>query len=156
VAELLQAYGASGATPLEPGEESADELELAVAMSFCGPSLHGTLALAASRPLLCALSPLQRSSDALEHGDWIGELGNQLLGRVKNKLVPYGIAFATSAGAVLEGRDLKLWAGGPLIEERLRCAGGVVCVWLDVRVRDDALLCPTGERAAREGSVLLF
>jgi hypothetical protein len=156
VVELLQAYGRTGVTLLASDEVCANERELAVTVSFGGPFLRGTLALAVTRPLLCALSPLRDASDTLEHGDWIRELGNQLLGRVKNKLVPYGIALSSGAAAVLEGRELTPWAGENLIEERLRCGEGVVRVWLDAHARDDAPLTRSDERAANEGSVLLF
>lgn len=40
--------------------------------------------------------------------DWIGELANQLLGRLKNKLRPHGVLFTVATPLCMTGRDLRV------------------------------------------------
>jgi CheY-specific phosphatase CheX len=157
--DLLRCYGGRDAVEIDPQSETAcDEFVLAAAVGFAGPSLNGTLAVAVPNPLLEALHPLQNEQGVLiAHGDWIGELGNQLLGRVKNKLVAYGVQMRLGTPAVVEGRDLRLHASGSeLIEQRFRCKGNIVCIWLNAVVGEDLALVPTANVTADEGSILLF
>jgi len=91
------------------------------------------------------------------HSDWVGELANQLLGRVKNKLVPLGVDICLGTPAVVEGRELRLRTSGKsMIEQYVSCAGSVVCIWLDVAVADDFVISQTDDVTLDEGSVLLF
>jgi hypothetical protein len=157
--ELLRCYGGTDAIEIDPaGETGPDELVLAAAVGFAGPSLNGTLAVAVPRRLLDALYPLHNDKGVpVAHGDWIGELGNQLLGRVKNKLVVYGVDMRLGTPAVVEGRDLRLHASGAdLIEQRFRCNGNIVCIWLNAVAGQDLALAQTGDVTADEGSILLF
>lgn len=157
--DLLRCYGGSDAVELDPeGETPRDDFVLAAAVGFAGPSLNGTLAVAVPRRLLDSLYPLQNEHGVLiAHGDWIGELGNQLLGRVKNKLVAYGVDMRLGTPAVVEGRDLRLHAsGGDLIEQRFHCNGNIVYIWLNAVAGEDLALAQTGDVTADEGSILLF
>jgi CheY-specific phosphatase CheX len=156
--ELLRYYCGSDAVALEPENAApASDLVLAATLGFAGPSLNGTLAVAVPQPLLGLLSPLKQPTQKLSHGDWIAELANQLLGRVKNQLVAYGIDMRLGTPAVVEGRDLRLHAtGNALIEHRLRCREILVCVWLDMVVSEDLRITKTKDESADEGSVLLF
>ena len=156
--ELLQHYSNGNAIALEPEQvPSNDEFVLAAAIGFAGPSLNGTLAVAFRRPLLDRLSPLTGMPQELAHGDWIGELSNQLLGRLKNKLVPYGLDIRLGTPAVVEGRELRLYASGKgHIEQRFRIAQSVVCVWLDMIVGEDLSIQKTEDSTGDEGSVILF
>ncbi|MBC8067929.1 MAG: chemotaxis protein CheX [Deltaproteobacteria bacterium] len=90
--ELLVAYGLEVGEP-EPfaGPCGADETHVAAMMGFMGDACEGVLAIQAPTNLIdaCAQIPGSIAGDPAALADWIGELTNQLLGRMYNKLLSY-------------------------------------------------------------------
>src|SRR5690606_38725885 len=81
--ELLSAYGVNAvSTP----QNTPTAYQIIGVIGFTAPDFRGNLALVLSSQLAEAT---QSGSDVI---DWVGELTNQLLGRIKNKLTPYAIA----------------------------------------------------------------
>jgi hypothetical protein len=100
-------------------------------VGFSGDQMRGTLLLATSREPLGRTSP---TSDASLR-EWIAELSNQLLGRIKNKLFLHGVTLHLSTPIVLRGQHISpLAKDGELLPHAFTCDGGVVCVWFDAEL----------------------
>jgi len=89
--------------------------------------------------------------------DWLAELTNQLLGRVKNRLLAFGTVIHCSTPVVLGGERIAPIASQPL-GHLFTADGGVVSVWFDTEVRADFVLSPLDDLSVlgQEGDALLF
>lgn len=163
---LFRAYGVS--VVFRPSVPLAfDVATISVGRTVVGgPHADGALLLAAPfalvascRPQRRALSP-ESSGDWLYVRDWTKELANQLLGRIKNRLVAVGLTLESRAPMALTGTaaasELRSQRRAPfgLVTER----GGTVLVWLDLVPRPGVTLdlSPRSDAGASEGDVILF
>lgn len=123
-------------------------------VGFSGEQMRGSLLLATSREPLGRTSP---TSDA-SFREWIAELANQLLGRIKNKLIPRGVTLHLSTPIVLRGQHLAPIPRAELVPFVFRCEGGYVCVWFDTEVAPGIDLSVVTESAGliSEGESMLF
>jgi CheY-specific phosphatase CheX len=83
--------------------------DIAASIGFAGAELRGALVLISSRRLVHQALPREvadREADE-QLADWMGELTNQLLGRVKNRLLRYGVALAMGTPTVVFGNALS-------------------------------------------------
>lgn len=152
---LFKAYGIAiqeakgGAVPSTP---------LCAVIGFTGPWLCGAAMIAADNALIAAACPVPGTSDR----DWLAELANQLLGRVKNRLLPYGVEVYASTPVVLRGdRIAPLGRDGTLPGVMFQTTTGYrVTVWIDHTVLDASKLDRLSRGEAtdipREGDVILF
>jgi len=99
-------------------------------LGFSGEQMRGTLLLATSREPLGRTSP---TSDASLR-EWIAELANQLLGRIKNRLIPHGVTLHLSTPLVLRGLHIAPLPRAELAPYLFACDGGNVCVWFDAEL----------------------
>jgi hypothetical protein len=121
---------------------------------FGGPSLTGHVILGASDGTLSRSNSTRSSRD-----DWMAELANQFLGRIKNQLLRSGIHVQRVPPVVIKGAAVSFAetaAGGA----SLRLADGKdwVLIRLDSQPSTDHAL-PTEELATdvmREGDMVLF
>lgn len=122
-------------------------------IGFAGSDMRGTLLLAMTGGLLEDLSPTPASMR-----DWIAELSNQLLGRIKNQLLRYRTEIYATTPSVLRGELLTPLPRTSLPGHRFESPRGVACIWLDVEIRDGfSLGTPTeGDVGAPEGASLFF
>lgn len=111
-------------------DEDADLLFCGV-VGFSGEQMRGTLLLATSKEPLGRTSP---TTDASLR-EWIAELSNQLLGRIKNKLLARGVTLHLSTPIVLRGQHLAPLSRAELVPFAFTCDGGYVCVWLDAEIK---------------------
>lgn len=122
-------------------------------VGFSGEHMRGTLLLATSS------EPLGRTSPATDASlrEWIAELSNQLLGRIKNRLLPCGVVLFLSTPVVLRGEHIAPFSGSELKPLLFACPGGTVCVWLDseLSARID-LAQHSQDEGLSEGSSMLF
>ncbi|MEO6774315.1 MAG: chemotaxis protein CheX [Kofleriaceae bacterium] len=120
-------------------------------IGFTGPDIRGSLMLA------CSSEPLKLvgGEGLTTMRDWLAELTNQLLGRVKNRLVAMGVDFYASTPVVLGGGRIAPINSQPL-GHLFTADGGVVSVWFDTELRAGLELVPTTNAVLREGSTLLF
>jgi CheY-specific phosphatase CheX len=126
---LFQDY----ALPLERVKEGALKdaaLLFCGVVGFTGEQIRGTLLLATSSEPLGRTSPMRDSSLR----EWIAELSNQLLGRVKNKLLAHGVTLHLSTPVVLRGQHIAPLSRAELVPYAFACDGGYVCVWFDAEV----------------------
>lgn len=122
-------------------------------IGFTGDDMRGSLMLACSR------EPLELALDGgdVAMRDWLAELTNQLLGRVKNRLLAFGTVIHCSTPVVLSGERIAPIESQPL-GHLFTADGGVVSVWFDTEVRPGFVLVPMDDISAigLEGQTLLF
>jgi hypothetical protein len=123
-------------------------------IEFRASGLQGSLVLGSSE------APLARSNPAkaVPIDDWIAELSNQLLGRVKNRLLLYALELQVATPVSLRDRHLSAARthGRPSVS--LAGQGGLVRVWVDLQLaRGFRMACePAPSRAGPEESQILF
>ena len=139
-----------------PGDNILDAgLAMAGIIGFTSDMMRGSIVLALGE------KPLRDSaSENIHHRDWIQELSNQLLGRIKNKLLNYGLDLQMTTPLSLRGMHLVPQSceetNKPFIFRTND--GDAVCVLFDAEIDDslelkkidDEPLCPS------EGELLLF
>lgn len=136
--------------------------DISASIGFAGPALRGALVLISTRRLVeVALPPEVRDRHSDEQlADWMGELANQLLGRVKNKLLNYGVSLAMGTPTVVLGNDLsrKDKQAGVRRQFVFRHAADSLSVCFDAVAGAGLLLLPDEPPVSRisEGEVSLF
>jgi CheY-specific phosphatase CheX len=92
--------------------------------------------------------------------DWAGEISNQLLGRLKNRLCQFGLDFAISTPTVVRGDKLVLNAAIPSsVQHGLRVGEARADIVLNVAHDSGGPLLPASGQpqvASLEGEALLF
>lgn len=151
--DLCSAYGVALAplprhTPLPP---SAPEVAVAVAFRGWG-NAAASLTLSLPSALLERMKSQESTSVRL---DWARELTNQLIGRIKNRLLLFGVRLEIGALTLVDSHLLrrKLQEGSTSRTYAGRTLCGVVLVTVHGLPRDLALTY-VGGAAAEEGSVL--
>lgn len=137
--ELFDAYGVT----LEVGasDHAIAPIAFAAVIGFSGETLRGTLLFAPSEAVLLASEQLPE--DAAR--DWVGELANQLLGRVKNHLLRYDVEVFLTVPLVIRGQHISVETRGALGPHRFSCEAGGVSVWMDVDIPPGMVLVESAE-----------
>ena len=154
--ELFSAYQLD-MVPRDRSEFPATE-QLAVCgvMGFGGKSIRGALVLATTREPLEHTNPTGLASQR----DWVCELANQLMGRVKNRLLTLGVEIWLATPAALSGDNLTPAPGKLRAPQVFAAANGFVCVWIDCEYADGFELpeapLASAEAPLPEGETLLF
>jgi hypothetical protein len=149
----LELFSHYGITVLPPDDWSRANFAFCAAIGFTGSDLRGSLLLASSR------EPLNMAGDNIDAiRDWLAELANQMLGRIKNRLLALGTAIYYSTPVILRGQHLAPLDNQPIPHLFRRANGGVVAIWFDVEIGADLILAdtPTANAAVGEGEALLF
>jgi CheY-specific phosphatase CheX len=162
VLEFFESYGVA-CVPAEVVEGAADDggSALGAIIALRGKAIQGGLAFVAPVELVAKLLPVPPKTDGKDRQvrDWCSEMANQLLGRLKNKLVAYSIDFHVGTPVCFFGRSIRLVF--------LPDAEGVSLAFRseghDMRVHLDCSFDPGAPRAAAdrpriaaEGEVMLF
>ncbi len=156
--ELLEGYAAS-VTPLVPEVDKRAFDGWAARIQFTGEQLHGTIWLRVSRTLsqatLCAASGRGSVSEHLLP-DWSGELANQLLGRLKNKVRPFAVSFELLVPQVfVESEESPLSPKGVCL--RWGGQSGEFWCWLDATLAPDTqFVVDETIVPVEEGELILF
>ena len=152
--ELFSAYALDVQPRSRDDFPNADALAVCGVMGFGGKQIRGALVMAATR------EPLERTNPGglTSQRDWVCELANQLMGRIKNRLLALGVEILLATPAGLSGDNLS---PGKLRAPQVFAAGtGFVCVWIDCETTDGFELPtsppPAAEVAVAEGETLLF
>ena len=149
--ELFAAYGVtlnSNAAEFIVSEE----VLLSGVIGFVGPTLRGTCLLVGNR------SPIELSSPQKEHSrDWVGELTNQLVGRLKRKFLSFGLEVALTTPVVLSGLHLRPMPRGKLLPRVFSTDSGSIMIWVEVEAEPGFELGPAvSDTTSAEGDVLMF
>jgi hypothetical protein len=152
--ELFDAYGVE-LERLQSGEtafRASDECVMSGVIGFVGKNVRGTCLLAGNDAPLEASCP-----PGGQLRDWVGELANQLVGRLKRKLLARGVEVALTTPLVLSGVRLQPLPRGKLTPTVFSTSSGDVMVWIEVEVDQEFSL--GDERAhdeVAEGALVLF
>lgn len=97
----------------ELGNSERSKFSHAGVISFFGNDLNGALSVSCTREVLKATHPLSRYDKEKEPtrdhlNDWICEVANQLLGRVKNGVLRYGASFDLGTPTIVKGKDVSV------------------------------------------------
>lgn len=147
---LFEAYGVS-LRAIDPHTAIDQNALLSGVIGFSGPSIRGTCILAATSKPIMESNPVGSSPR-----DWIAELANQLIGRIKNRLLEEGVEVYVTTPVVLRGEHLAPMPRLALLPQLFTTEGGNVFVWIEVETDPDFELAPRCAPAAREGEALLF
>lgn len=147
--ELLSAYGVE-LTASRPGwEAQTDEPVLVGIIGFGGKGVRATCLIGAQRTLVEA-SCRVRSRPR----DWIAELANQLVGRVKMKLLGYGVSVTMTTPLALSGvrvTPLPRSGADPVSFSSQR---GAAVLWLEIETDDDLVLTPSRPLSVEPGDLV--
>ncbi len=159
VQELLQTTGLS-ITRVEDPSAITDQT-VAVSVGLTSETVRAAMLLTISESLLAASRPPELrdlAADGRALIDWAGELGNQLAGRIKNRLLGHGWVLELSIPAVLRGKHLRHAARKTPLSRRLLFthACGSLCVSLDALGIDRIEAMEGFKAPIAEGEIFLF
>lgn len=158
VAELADAKLAKS------GDSNADTTVVGVAsvLGFTGEQVKGSLVVSCERALLAASHPNLAMGMPVDEGsilDWCGEIANQMLGRVKNKLSTIGIKMSMGTPMTVTGKAMQVRAAkdGHAAELVFTTSKGSLCVHFLVVISEGVRFdAEATTNAASEGDSLLF
>lgn len=123
-------------------------------IGLAGDEFKLSIVILAASHTIAPMCPIPGASTA----DWIGELANQLVGRLKNALIEYGHSGQLSLPVTLSGSGLSLW-------DKTLCPmtffihtqAGRVILRLEAEVQPESVWTPSEcASAAAEGSMCFF
>lgn len=124
-------------------------------VGLSSPEVSASVALITSANSAYALAKMPPACPQ----DWLGELGNQLAGRLKNKMSLFGLSSNLSTPTVVRGQFLQLTtSAAETINLTARFSGGVAIAQLalTINVPDLELIEQDVEPVSEEGSFELF
>ncbi len=138
--------------------------DVAGTIGFTSPELRGALLMTARCDVLASSWPAElrdRVPTERDVYDWTGELVNQLLGRVKNAMVPFGLAIEQSTPTVVSGRRLHRAPASTNVARSylFEACGNSIAIYFDaVAAPGFTWSEPHGDspKAIAEGDVQLF
>ena len=153
--ELFASYGVAAA-PVDLAVNAIinPQHELLGSISFTAPSLRGVLLLSAANRTLAKVAHESPESALLR--DWMRELTNQLMGRIKNRLSRYQLVLQAGLPGVVDGRMFEQSAKGASFRYAFRTLTGEIFVILVGDFDLSALTFSTVQSTAEEGDVILF
>jgi hypothetical protein len=155
--ELMADYGIVDA---QAALGEANGTSMVAAIDFGGKELRGTVVLRASPRVIeqtyRAAGGLVARLELSESADWMCELVNQLVGRIKNKLRPYHVTFTVNVPRLLAALPPDLLERS--VRGRFICDRGVFAGYLEVLVSPGfAFDEPTPDGSLpEEGELVLF
>jgi hypothetical protein len=156
--ELFRARGID----LQAAAQCDTTIEYAAVIGFASDKLRGMVGIGVDPSTLTQLASEDRNAGPQTNAeDWLAESVNQLVGRLKNKLLGYGAPVGLALPTLLRGVRLQFLARRPetLSSHAFQSPAGLVHVWLDVQVDPALVLKPTGDpemQSTPEGEVVLF
>jgi len=151
---LFKAYGVQRAEDPAGAKETASTL--AAVVGFTGAAISGAVVLVVDSALLRSSTPIPETTER----DWLAELSNQLLGRLKNRLLAYEVEVAALTPTVLG--SVRIVPNGPRNQRQgitMAAEGKRATVWIDYQVKDAQRLDKLARGDAevgREGDLVLF
>lgn len=125
--------------------------DVGVVIGFVSPQMTGNMVLGMDEGAVRASMP----SYIAMWQDWAGELGNQLLGRLVNQLLRYGVQGQMSTPIVVSHSLLS--SDGPSWNDvRLSVSGFPVGVAFDCKTSAEFIPCLSDLEIADEGETILF
>jgi hypothetical protein len=154
--DLFHAYGIAVA-PMPPTLLSACRLAeecISSRVLFSGPGLRGSMLLSVPKAVLRRTTAVAMSPER-EH-DWIQELCNQLMGRIKNRLVRYHVSIRAGVPTVLDPASLRHSEEDPESAYLFRTLTGPILVLLQGDFGQVPMEFSSSVEVADEGDAILF
>lgn len=154
VVGLMHAHGVAVA-PVPPlrGAPAGPVVDLTGVVKLDGKGLNGTLSLAIPSEVLALVKQPVR-----EPRDVIRELTNQLMGRVKNRLIQFQVALQTGLPQVLDKEQMaqRRSRSATFAVYYFRTIRGEMVVTLEGNIDGSALSYSGAIQIPNEGDVILF
>jgi len=148
---LFEAYGVK-LSRITAGDAPHTRALFSGIVGFSGPGIRGTCILGATEKPISQSNPIGGSLR-----EWIAELSNQLVGRIKNKLLEEGAEVYVTTPVVLKGEHLAPLPRFELEPMLFVTDGGSVFLWVEVETDPDFRFSENAFKPpAREGDALLF
>ena len=130
--DLLADYGVEAA----PIDLSNPATEMVSVVGFTSDEMRGNLAVAASYEFFAVTNIIAASPTEEQVRDWAGELSNQLLGRIKNRLLAYDLVLSMGTPMVITGlrMDVGKRRGGIAQRHSFTSAKGSIEAWFEATV----------------------
>lgn len=148
--ELFETYGVSVEFCADDREP---DVELAGIIGFTRDNMRGAMIVGTTSPVL---EKSQAAAHNSSRRDWSAELANQLLGRVKNRMVARGVDLQMTTPLALRGKALTVDDEGQMEVFDFEGPDGNVRVWLDLELSGEVEVRATEEKIASEGDMMLF
>jgi hypothetical protein len=151
-------FAAIGLTSTYAGCTIDRDVQCAETISIIGlgGGLRGTLVLSVP-PALLERSHPTRATDTADLADWLSELANLLLGRIKGRLLSHDITIELSTPLVLSASDFRFerFASPPFVHA-FRVDGVPLHVVFEASDPDNAGLAPRRDPALGPGDMVTF
>ncbi len=156
--ELLRTHGVAVA-PRSRREErcTVPAQEVVGIIRFDSDEIAGHLTLVVPRAVFAETS--QAKSRRVDHADWTREGTNQLMGRIKNRLLQYSVRLRVHVPTVLSGVAFArqgVSASSPQVVYRFGALRGEVVVTIDPSLAHTLLEYSNEHLVAPEGELILF
>lgn len=92
-------------------DKDQSPVEYASVLGFSGDLMKGSLVISCKKALLEKSHPnlaMEMPVGEPEVLDWVGEIANQLLGRLKNKIAATGVKFSMSTPTTMCGKSMQV------------------------------------------------
>ena len=150
-AQLFEAYDLRPSS--SPGTRETLDIKVAAIIGFAGDKLRGSVMLSMSDRALQHTK--QTPGESVE--DWVGELTNQLAGRLKNRLLGYGLDVAIATPLVIRGNRISPCVDGETGPLTWAFDKGDAYAWIDCDFKQGVEFVETGAvEVASEGEALMF
>jgi CheY-specific phosphatase CheX len=161
--DLFGGYGLTARQAADSDEPVSPHFFLCSVIGFTGRDVRGTLVLALTEQLSGSSNPIAgadpiASAGSVTQRDWVGELSNQLLGRIKLELLRAGVEIYLNLPAVLGGQHLAPLPRAQLKPLKFALTDGAVAVWVEVETRPGFKIAADADSAntPAAGDALLF
>jgi CheY-specific phosphatase CheX len=146
---LFEAYGVS-LRSIDSAALPSRPITLSAVVGFGGRGIQGTCVLAASD------EPIEQTNQVdVPLREWVAELGNQLVGRIRNRLLSVGVEVYASTPVVLRSEHLAPLPRRDLLPIAFASPTGEVFVWIDLETSPDFQFGTPAE-ALGEGEEIVF
>jgi hypothetical protein len=156
--ELLQTYGVSVAPRSRTQQNSASvPHEVVGIIAFDAPNIAGRLTLVMPAAVFSSMSRGRTPNTTL--AEWTREATNQLMGRIKNRLLQFQVKLRTHIPTVLSGPALERQNRGrsfPQIVYTFSALRGDVVVTVDPSVANASLEYSNASIVVPEDELILF
>ncbi|HZU81600.1 MAG TPA: chemotaxis protein CheX [Polyangiaceae bacterium] len=141
---------------------AALEAHVAAFVPFSGAAIRGSLMLVCPFDIAAAgrgrragaVLSTRVASDWIVARDWVGELANLLLGRIKNRLLAFRVEFSIAPPVPLSGRALAVALQANRAARQIAFGRGDQIVRVLIDVVDEPALMSTKPHASAEPSAL--
>jgi CheY-specific phosphatase CheX len=161
--ELFARYGVAVRRASEDAQPVSPDFLVCSVIGFSGRDVRGTLVLALTEELSGMSNPVAGSNPGAvgNHGiqrDWVGELSNQLLGRIKIELLRCGVEIYLNLPAVLLGQHLAPLPRSQLKPLKFTLGQGAAAVWIELESRPGFKIetSKADDQGPAAGDALLF